>query len=398
MKKQTKAIHTRFQRQDAYASLSMPVYHTAAYEFDDADSMSDAFCGRTDSPDYSRVMNPTVTFFENKVKSLTGAAEVIALSSGMAAISNTLFSVAAAGKNIVTSRHLFGNTYSLITGTLSRFGVSPRLCDLTDIRSVESAVDGDTCCIYLEIITNPQMEVADLQALSNIARKKGIPLIADTTLIPFTEFSSHSLGVDIEIVSSTKYLSGGATSIGGLVIDYGTCPGFGKRMRTEMLLNLGAYMTPHVAYMQTIGLETLNARYRVQSANAAMLAGRLRALPAIRYVNYVGLEDNPYHALAQRQFGPTAGAMITIDLESRNACISFINNLKLIRRATNLFDNKTLAIHPASTIFGLFTDAQRRDMDVKDTTVRISVGLEDTDDLLEDIVQALGAQSCKSHH
>ena len=288
MKKQTKAIHTRFQRQDAYASLSMPVYHTAAYEFDDADSMSDAFCGRTDSPDYSRVMNPTVTFFENKVKSLTGAAEVIALSSGMAAISNTLFSVAAAGKNIVTSRHLFGNTYSLITGTLSRFGVSPRLCDLTDIRSVESAVDGDTCCIYLEIITNPQMEVADLQALSNIARKKGIPLIADTTLIPFTEFSSHSLGVDIEIVSSTKYLSGGATSIGGLVIDYGTCPGFGKRMRTEMLLNLGAYMTPHVAYMQTIGLETLNARYRVQSANAAMLAGRLRALPAIRYVNLCG--------------------------------------------------------------------------------------------------------------
>lgn len=398
MKKQTKAIHTRFQRQDAYESLSMPVYHTAAYEFDNADNMSDAFCGRTDSPDYSRVMNPTVTFFENKVKSLTGATEVIALSSGMAAISNTLFSVAAAGKNIVTSRHLFGNTYSLITGTLSRFGVSPRLCDLTDIRSVESAVDGDTCCIYLEIITNPQMEVADLQALSNIAREKGIPLIADTTLIPFTEFSSHSLGVDIEIVSSTKYLSGGATSIGGLVIDYGTCPGFGKRMRTEMLLNLGAYMTPHVAYMQTIGLETLNARYHVQSANAAMLAGRLRALPAIRYVNYVGLEDNPYHALAQRQFGPTAGAMITIDLESRNACISFINNLKLIRRATNLFDNKTLAIHPASTIFGLFTDAQRRDMDVKDTTVRISVGLEDTDDLLEDIVQALGDQSCKSHH
>ena len=390
MKKRTQAIHTQFQRQDAYESLSMPVYHTAAYEFDDANSMSDAFCGRTDSPDYSRVMNPTVTFFENKVKALTGATEVIALSSGMAAISNTLFSVAAAGRNIVTSRHLFGNTYSLITGTLQRFGVSSRLCDLTDIRAVESAVDEDTCCIYLEIITNPQMEVADLQALSHIARKKGVPLIADTTLIPFTEFSSHSLGVDIEIVSSTKYLSGGATSIGGLVLDYGTCPGFGKRMRMEMLLNLGAYMTPHVAYMQTIGLETLNARYRVQSANAALLAKQLCTLPAIRYVNYVGLEDNPYHALAQRQFGPTAGAMITIDLESRNACVDFINRLKLIRRATNLFDNKTLAIHPASTIFGLFTDAQRRDMDVKDTTIRISVGLEDTDDLLEDIVQALG--------
>ena len=390
MKKQTQAIHTRFQRRDAYDALSMPVYHTAAYEFDDADSMSDAFCGRTDSPDYSRVMNPTVTFLENKVRSLTGAADVIALSSGMAAISNTLFSVAAAGRNIVTSRHLFGNTYALITGTLPRFGVSPRLCDLTDIRSVESAVDRDTCCIYLEIITNPQMEVADLQALSLIAHRKGIPLIADTTLIPFTEFSSHSLGVDIEVVSSTKYLSGGATSIGGLVMDYGTCPEFGRRMRTEMLFNLGAYMTPHVAYMQTIGLETLDARYRVQSGNAAVIAEQLRTQPDVRHVNYIGLEDNPYHALAQRQFGSTAGAMITMELESREACISFINRLRLIRRATNLFDNKTLAIHPASTIFGLFTEAQRREMDVRDTTIRLSIGLEDTDDLLEDIEQALG--------
>lgn len=397
MKKQTQAIHTRFQRRDAYDALSMPVYHTAAYEFDNADKMSDAFCGRTDAPDYSRVMNPTVTFFENKVRSLTGAAEVVALSSGMGAVSNTLFSVAAAGKNIVTSRHLFGNTYTLITDTLPRFGVSPRMCDLTDIRSVESAVNEDTCCIYLEIITNPQMEVADLQALSLIARKKGVPLIADTTLIPFTEFSSHSLGVDIEVVSSTKYLSGGATSIGGLVIDYGTCPGFGRRMRTEMLLNLGAYMTPHVAYMQTIGLETLDVRYRVQSGTAAVLAERLHSLPGVRHVNYVGLKDNPYHALARRQFGPTAGAMVTMDLESREACFSFINRLGLIRRATNLFDNKTLAIHPASTIFGLFTDAQRREMDVKDTTIRLSVGLEDADDLLEDIEQALGYRQWNNH-
>ena len=136
--------------------------------------------------------------------------------------------------------------------SFSRFGVEPRLCDLTDIGAVEKVVDSNTCCIYMEIITNPQMEVADLQALSRIVHERGIPLIVDTTLIPFTEFDSHSLGVDIEVVSSTKYLSGGATSIGGLVIDYGTCPGFGKRMRTEMLLNLGAYMTPHVAYMHTL--------------------------------------------------------------------------------------------------------------------------------------------------
>ena len=389
IRKQTKAIHTQFQSRDAYNSLSMPVYHTAAYEFDNAKEMSDAFCGRTNMPDYSRVTNPTVIFFENKVKSLTGATDVIAVNSGMAAISNTLLSVAAAGKNIVTSKHLFGNTYSLITETLKRFGVEPKLCDLTDTNQVRKTIDENTCCIYLEIITNPQMEVADLQALAQISHEKQIPLIADTTLIPFTEFNSHDLGVDIEIVSSTKYLSGGATSIGGLIIDYGSFTDFSKRIRSEMLLNLGAYMTPHVAYMQTIGLETLDARYRIQAANTATLAQELRSIPAIKCVNYIGLEDNPYYTLSQKQFGSTAGAMITIDLESREACFNFINRLKLIRRATNLFDNKTLAIHPASTIFGPFTDEERKNMDVLDTTIRLSIGLEDVYDLLDDIKQAL---------
>ena len=390
MKKQTQAIHNPYPAKDAYGSLAMPLYHTAAFEFDDADYMSDVFCGRVLVPDYSRVMNPTVMFLENKVKALTGAADVVAFSSGMAAICNTFMAVAAAGKNVVTSRHLFGNTYSLLTVTLGRFGVETRLCDLTDPDQVAAAVDDDTCCIYLEIITNPQMEVADLGALADIAHRHNIPLIADTTLIPFTEFNAGALGVDIEVVSSTKYLSGGATSLGGLVIDYGTAEGFNRKMRFELLFNAGAYMTPHAAYMQTLGLETLDARYRVQSSSALALARKLRTLPAIRRVNYVGLEDNPYHELARRQFGPTAGAMVTIDLESGEACKRFINSLKLIHRATNLFDNRSLAIHPASTIFGPFTDEQRRAMDVLDTTIRLSVGLEDVDDLFADIEQALG--------
>ena len=392
MKKQTLAIHTTFQSPDPYSALSMPVYHSAAYEFDDASVMADAFCGRVDMPDYSRVMNPTVTYFENKVKALTGADDVIAFTSGMAAISNTLLAVAAAGKNIVTSRHMFGNTYLLINGTLARFGVESRLCDLTDIAEVEKLVDDNTCCIYLETITNPQMEVADIGDLSAICRRHNIPLIADTTMIPFTCVDSRALGIDIEVVSSTKYISGGATSLGGLIIDYGNCPGFSERIRKEMLLNLGAYMTPHVAYMQTIGLETLDARYRIQSSNALDLARRLRTVPGIMKVTYPGLEDNPYHALAQRQFGPTSGAMLTIDLADKGACYDFINNLRLIRRATNLFDNKTLAIHPASTIFGPLTQEERDNMDILDTTIRLSIGLEDVDDLYEDIVQALSSK------
>lgn len=391
MKKQTQAVHTPFQCEDAYHALSMPVYHTAAYEFDDAADMADAFCGRVEKPDYSRVMNPTVTYFENKVKALTGAKTVIALSSGMAAISNTLLCIASAGKNIVSSRHMFGNTFALIDKSLSRFGVSARLCDLTDAEAVRREVDENTCCIYLETVTNPQMEVADLEKLAAIAHEHRIPLIADTTMIPFTVADVHQWGVDIEIVSSTKYISGGATSIGGLVIDYGTCKDFGQRMRTEMLLNFGAYMTPHVAYMQTIGLETLDARYRIQSANALALARKLETLKEICYVNYVGLENNPYHELSKKQFGPTAGAMVCIELADKDACFRFINRLKLIRRATNLFDNKTLAIHPASTIFGPFTTEERKKMDVLDTTIRLSIGLEDVDDLFEDIRQALSA-------
>lgn len=389
MKKQTQAIHSRFQTKDAYGSLAMPVYHTAAYEFDNATEMADAFCGKTDAPDYSRVTNPTVTYFENKVKAMCNAHGVIAVSSGMAAISNTLICLTAAGKNIVTSRHLFGNTYSLIAGTMMRFGVKPHLTDLTNLKEVENAIDNDTACIFMEIITNPQMEVADIAALAEIAHKKGIPLVADTTMIPFTQFDAHSLGVDIEVVSSTKYLSGGATSIGGLVIDYGTTPNFTDRMRKELLMNLGAYMTPHVAYMQNLGLETLDARYRVQADNALRVAQALKDVEQIKRVNYIGLEDNPFYELSRRQFGKTSGAMLTIDLDSQEACFDFINRLQVVRRATNLFDNKTLAIHPASTIFGNFTPRQRQKMDVLDTSIRLSIGLEAAEDIIEDIVRSV---------
>lgn len=389
MKKQTIAIDTPFERHDAYGALSMPVYNSVAYEFDNAKDMADAFTGRVITPDYSRTMNPTVTNLERRVKALTGAENVTALSSGMAAISNTIIALAASGRNIVTSRHMFGNTFDLLANTLRRFGVEARFCDLTDTEATERAVDDNTCCIFFEIITNPQMEVADIKALADIAHRHGIPLIADTTTIPFTKFSVHDLGADIEIVSSTKYLSGGATSLGGLIIDYGTTPGFNKHIKGEMVFNFGAYMTPQVAYMQTIGLETLDARYTVQASNAQRLAEKLHDTEGIKSVNYVGLADNPYHELAQRQFGSTAGAMICIDLDSQDACFQFLNNLRLVHRATNLFDSRTLAIHPYSTIYGNFSREERASMDVLDTTIRLSVGLEDVEDIYEDIRQAI---------
>lgn len=395
MKQNTKAIHFSYQKPDAYGALTMPVYHTAAYEFADADIMADAFCGRVELPDYSRITNPTVIYLEKKVQALTGASSVWAFTSGMAAITGTLMCLAASGKTIITSNHLFGNTWLLISKTLGRFGVRSKFIDLTDPQAVRAAIDSDACCIYAEIISNPHQEVVDLKAISEIAHSAGIPLVADTTMIPFTKFSSRDLGVDVEVVSTTKYLSGGATTVGGMVMVYGgqgsileSHTGFEEEMK-DIQLNLGGYMSPHAAYMQTLGLENLDARYAVESSNTQRIAELLRTLPAVKKVNYLGLPDNPFHELAKKQFGGTFGAMLTIDLADQQSCFNFLNRLKLVKRATNLFDNRSLAIHPYSTIFGPFTAEQKRALDIFDTTIRLSIGLEDVEDIFEDFKQAL---------
>lgn len=402
---QTKILHTPFQKPDVYNSLSIPVYQSVAYEFESAEAMSDAFCGRTADHTYSRITNPTVQYFEDRVKQITDAYSVTAVNSGMAAISNVFFGIAYQGANIVTSPHLFGNTYSFFARTLAGFGVEVRFCDLTDPEVVRSNIDNNTCAVFLEIITNPQMEVADLKQLSTIAKEHEIPLIADTTIIPFSSFRAKDWGINIEIVSSTKYISGGATSLGGLIIDYAQFDwnrspvlssiagnakqAFTTRLRKEIHRNVGAYMTPQVAYMQSLGLETLTIRYERQSATCLTLAKRLQTVEGILSVNYTGLSDNAYYNLSTTQFGANPGAMLTIDLVDREACFSFLNRLKIIRRATNLFDNKTLAIHPASTIYGTFTEEERRSMDVSQRTIRLSIGLEDIEDIYADIIQAL---------
>ena len=395
MKQNTKAIHFSYQKPDAYGALTMPVYHTAAYEFADADVMADAFCGKVELPDYSRITNPTVIYLEKKVQALTGASSVWAFTSGMAAITGTLMCLAASGKTIITSNHLFGNTWLLISKTLGRFGVRSKFIDLTDLQAVRAAINSDACCIYAEIISNPHQEVVDLKAISEIAHSAGIPLVADTTMIPFTKFSSRELGVDVEVVSTTKYLSGGATTVGGMVMAYGgqgsileSHTGFEEEMK-DIQLNLGGYMSPHAAYMQTLGLENLDARYAVESSNTQRIAELLRTLPAVKKVIYLGLPDNPFHELAKKQFGGTFGAMLTIDLADQQSCFNFLNRLKLVKRATNLFDNRSLAIHPYSTIFGPFTAEQKRALDIFDTTIRLSIGLEDVEDIFEDFKQAL---------
>ncbi|MDD4923006.1 MAG: PLP-dependent transferase, partial [Bacteroidales bacterium] len=358
--------HTPYAKPDPYNALQIPIYQTAAFEFDTAEEMEAAFTGKAPDHCYSRITNPTVQYFEERVRAITEANSVTALNSGMAAISNAIITLARMGSNIVTSPHLFGNTYAFFKSTLAAFGVETRFCDLTNPDEVKANIDENTCALFLEVITNPQMEVADLKLLSEIAVNAGVPLMADTTVVPFCAWKAKDFGVHIEIISSTKYISGGATSLGGLLIDHGTFDwknspklkelaaqvgsnAFTFKLRREIHRNLGAYMTPQVAYLQTLGIETLQIRFERAAETCLRLSEKLEKLEGIVSVNYNGLKNNAFNSLSTKQFGPLPGAMLTIDLESRERCFAFMNNLKLIKRATNLFDNKTLAIHPAST-------------------------------------------------
>ena len=277
--------------------------------------------------------------------------------------------------------------------------------DLKDPDAVDAAIDDNTCAIFVEIITNPQMEIVDLKALTDLVHKRNVPVIADTTLIPFSAFVASDLGVDIDVISSTKYISGGGTSLGGLIIDYGKfdwsnspklknitenpLTSFYYKLRKEIHRNIGAYMTPQTAYMQSLGLESMGVRYERQSKTCKELALKLSKLPQILSVGYPGLESHPDYEVGLSQFGETPGAMLIFDLKSKDVCFKFLKRLKLIRRATNLFDNRSLILHPATTIYVGFSEVQRSEMDIRDTTIRLSVGLEDVDSLFEDIKSAL---------
>jgi len=402
----TRIIHIPYAREDANHALHQPIYSNAAFDFDSAEQMELAFQGRLPVHAYSRITNPTVENFELRIKQITGALNVTALSSGMAAVSNVIFLLASAGTNIIASRHLFGNTYVFFESTIKEFGIETRFCDLTNQDEVKANIDSNTVAIFVETITNPQLEVVDLKSLSQTAHEQNIPLIADSTLTPPNVFNAKEFGVDIDVISSTKCISGGGTSIGGLIIDYGTFSwskskklatlskkfgpyAFNYKLRREIFRNLGACMSPFAAYLQSLGLETLQMRFEKAATNCRELAAFLETMPKVTAVNYPGKQGSAFEAISRQQFGDYPGAMLTFDFATREACFAFMNNLELIRRATNVYDNKTLILHPASTIYCDFDRETREVLHVFDTTLRLSLGIEDIEDLKSDLMQAL---------
>ena len=402
----TKLLHTPFPTKDPHGSLNFPVYDSVAFEAENAEELKAAFHGEKYKHLYSRISNPTVEYFESKIRNVTDAFAVTAVSSGMAAISNLILTIGRSGDNIITTRHLFGNTLSLFEKTLKPFGLEARYTDLTDLEKVEASVDDRTIAIFFETITNPQLEVADVKALSNLAKKHKLLLIADTTMTPPTVCDGRKLGVDIEVLSTTKYISGGATSVGGIIVDYGTFDwdqleklgnayeehgpfAFNVVLRREVFRNMGACLSPHNAYLQSLGLDTLVLRSDRSTSNALELAVWLEKQERVIQVHYPGLESSPFHNLAVDQYGPRPCSMLTFDLPTQEECFAFMNRLNILRRSTNLQDNKSLIIHPASTIFAEYSNEEKSQMGLRDTMMRLSVGIEDVEDLIEDCEQAL---------
>lgn len=402
----TKALNIPYPKEDPHHALQMPIYESVAFEFESAEQIAANFRGEYPAHVYSRTSNPTVEYFERKMKILTNAHQVLAVSSGMAAISNTILALCKSGDNIISGRNLFGHTIALFNQTLVPYGVETHFSDLKDLNTLEKLIDNNTRLIYLETVTNPQLEIPDIEALSKIAKKHNLILITDSTLTPPLVFKSQEYGVDIEVMSTTKFISGGATSVGGVIIDNGTyqwtlnpnlsfySEKFGKdafiaKLRKNIYRNLGCCMTAHSAYFQILGLDILELRVEKCIDNCLKLGEYMEQNPAIKSVNYPALKSSASYALSKKYFSNKPGAIMTFDLGTQEACYKFMNRLKLIKRATNLNDNKTLIIHPYSTIYNEFSIEQRKAMNISEGMMRLSVGIEGIEDLIADIEQAL---------
>jgi len=402
----TKMLTTPYAKQDPYNSLHMPVYETGAFEFESAEDIADAFQDKKPAHAYARSSNPSVEYLERKVVAATGGRAALAMASGMAAISNTILALVRPGENILVSPHLFGHTYGLFHKTFRNLCIEARSCDLLDHENLEKNIDENTRLLFFETVTNPQLEVVNIRKLVKIAQKHNIIVVADSTLTPINVFNAKAFNIDVEIMSSTKFISGGGTSFGGIVVDTGVNDWSGIRflstlhekkgemaliakLRKEIFRHFGPALSPRAAQMQSMGLDILELRVERSFENCLRLAEHFNDHPSIKKLTYPGLASSEYYQLSKEQFSGIPGTIMTFDLSTIEDCFSFMNKLKVIRRATNMNDNKSLLIHPWSTIYSEYPESVRLEMDVRDTLLRLSVGIEDIDDLIADIEQAL---------
>lgn len=401
-------------------SRAVPIYQTSSYVFRDTEHAANLFGLKEPGNIYTRIMNPTSDVFEQRMAQLEGGVGALATASGQAAIMYSILNIAQAGDEIVASSSLYGGTYTLFANTFPKLGIVVHFVESDRPEEFAAKINEKTKALYMETIGNPRINVADLQAVADIAHKHGIPLIVDNTFASPYLCRPFEHGADIVVHSATKFIGGHGTSIGGIIVDSGKFawdngkfPGLSTpdpsyhgvvyteacgsaayivKARVTLLRDTGAALSPFNSFLFLQGLETLPLRMERHVQNAQQVAKFLRAHELVTWVNYPGLPDNPYHALAKKYLPKGPGAIFTFGIKGGVAeGAKFINSLQLFSHLANVGDAKSLVIHPASTTHQQLDETAQREAGVTPDMVRLSVGLETVDDLLTDLDQALSA-------
>jgi len=420
LKPETLAVHGGQEPDPATGSRAVPIYQTTSYQFKSTDHAASLFALTEPGNIYTRLMNPTNDVFEKRMALLDGGVGALAVSSGQSAITLATLNIAQAGDEIVSADNLYGGTYNLFHYTFARFGIKVNFVKSSDFDGFKKAINDKTKAIYAESIGNPKLDVADLEELSKIAHENGIPLILDNTSSPYI-LKPIDFGVDIVVYSATKFIGGHGTSLGGVVVDSGKFnwengkfpliagpePAYHgldfvealrpqgniayiAKARVVLLRDLGCALSPFNSFLFLQGLETLPIRMIKHCENALAAAGFLQANPLVNWVNYPGLDSSPEKEKVEKYLSKGAGAIIGFGIKGgAEAGKKFINSLELISHVANIGDAKTLAIHPATTTHQQLSEEERLATGVTPDFIRLSIGLENMEDIFADIEQAL---------
>ncbi len=382
----TRAIHTRIAETAVPSRpLAVPIYQTASFEFEDTQGLADAIADLSKGHCYSRLSNPTVDALERGVADLEGAEAALAFGSGMAAIHGVLVGTCRQGDHIVAPAAAYGGTFTMMKNVLPRFGIETTFVPNGDLDAMRAAIRPNTKVLYAETITNPNLAVADIPALAELAHGAGLQLIVDNTFATPYLARPVEQGADLVVHSASKYLGGHGDLIGGLIV--GRKDTLAKMQ--HLLIEIGGQMAPFVAWLVLRGMKSLAVRMRQHCANALILAEWLDARDDVVDVRYPGLPSHPDHALAAKNLCHGFGAMIAFELADASKTVSFLDRLEIIARAGSLGDAHSLVIAPAHTTHRQMSPEEREAAGIPDGFVRFSVGLEDADDLIADLEGAL---------
>jgi O-acetylhomoserine (thiol)-lyase len=422
MKQETIAIHSGYETDPTTKAVAVPIYQTVAYEFDNAKHGADLFNLEVPGNIYTRIMNPTADVLEQRVAELEGGIAGLALSSGSAAINYAILTIAQKGNNIVSVPQLYGGTYTLFAHMLPSLGIDVRFSEDDSPASLEKLIDDKTSAVYCETIGNPAGNIVDIEAISKMAHKHGVPVIVDNTVATPVLIKPIDYGVDIVVHSLTKYMGGHGNSLGGIIVDSGKFPwekypdrfpvlnnpepayhgvvyteamgpaAFIARARTVPLRNTGSAISPFNVFLILQGIETLALRMERHCENALAVANYLKTHNKVAWLSFAGLENSPYYNLAKKYTDGKPSALLTFGIKGGfEAGVRFYDALKLFKRLVNIGDAKSLAAHPASTTHRQLSENELKMAGVTEDMIRLCIGIEHIDDIIEDLDQALAA-------